>query len=443
MPQGLSLSASLPVAIAAFIALGSQRIFCLFSLAVCALGCLMSRGDELRQLAAQLSVLAALEDSTRQSWSCCCPSRCWLASGSRRLRPATRWRPLCCAPRLSGLPLHGLALAPALQHRCPNVLLVHRGAAPASLLACAVQLLSRSRDWSRAWPPRVAHRSRLLSCGSHASLALFMLPPPSRNPPPTPLDPLHPLLRSPRLLVSRSLRPTPTTNGTLSLTHTASPHLSVAPRPPSPSRLTPLELVGVLATSVAVVSAKPPSAPCGGTFNLLLLSLRVPPVWRGYAGGFVLGMCMLSSVMSICWSLQSSPAASGFASFARRHRRWPWSGILLDFFGNFEKSYVCRSAPLVRFREEGFFLVATLSGEASSQVQDLLLLDVTLLLMGVETAGGAMTKFTECNTTILTASNPDVLDVCRQPVGSPHPRMCPPMLCRSQRCDWPALSTFA
>ena len=53
------------------------------------------------------------------------------------------------------------------------------------------------------------------------------------------------------------------TNGTLSLTHTASPRLLVAPRPPSPSRPTPLVLVGVLATSVAVVSAKPPSAPCG------------------------------------------------------------------------------------------------------------------------------------------------------------------------------------
>ena len=239
-----------------------------------------------------------------------------------------------------------------------------------------------------------------------------------------------------------SPRPTPTTNGTLSLTHTASPHLSVAQRPPSPSRLTPLELVGVLATSVAAASARPPSAPCGGTFNLLLPSLRVSPVWRGYAGGFALGMCMLSRVMSICWSLQSSPAAPGFAGFARRHLRWPWSGILLDFFGDFVKSHVCRSAPLVRFPEEGFFLVATLSGEASSQVQDLLLLDVTLLLMGVETAGGVMTKITECNTTILTASSPGVLDVCCQPVGSPHPRMCPPMLCRSQRCDWPALSTF-
>ena len=143
------------------------------------------------------------------------------------------------------------------------------------------------------------------------------------------------------------------------------------------------------------------------------LSLRVPPVWRGYAGGFALGTCMLSRVMSICWSLQSSPAA-------RRHRRWPWCGIPFDFCVNFEKLYVCRSAPLARIREVGFFLVATLSGEASSQVQDLLLLDVTLLLMGVETAGGVMTKLTECNTTVLTASDPDVHDECCQPVGSPH-----------------------
>ena len=176
-------------------------------------------------------------------------------------------------------------------------------------------------------------------------------------------------------------------------------------------------------------------------------------------------MCMLSRVMSICWSLQSFPAASGFAGFARRHRRWPWGGILLDFFGNFEKSYVCCSAPLVRFREEGFFLVATLSGEAFSQVQDLLLLDVTLLLMGVETAGGVeafsqvqdlllllmgvetaggvMTKFIARNTTVLAASNPDVHAERCQPAGSPLLRMCSSVARRSQRCDWPVFSTFA
>ena len=47
-------------------------------------------------------------------------------------------------------------------------------------------------------------------------------------------------------------------------------------------------------------------------------------------------------------------------------------------------------------------MVAVLTGEGSSQVQDLLLLDVTSLSMGLETAGGVTTKLIECNTTIPT-----------------------------------------
>ena len=67
----------------------------------------MSRGDELRQLAAQLSVLAALEDSVALGLS-----RVMGPAGSGP-RPATRSQRLCCALRVSPLPPVGLALAPA------------------------------------------------------------------------------------------------------------------------------------------------------------------------------------------------------------------------------------------------------------------------------------------------------------------------------------------
>ena len=61
-----------------------------------------------------------------------------------------------------------------------------------------------------------------------------------------------------------------TATGTPSSTPTASPRLPMSLQPPSPSRLTPLELVGALVTSAAVACARPPSALCGAKFKRFL-----------------------------------------------------------------------------------------------------------------------------------------------------------------------------
>ena len=88
-PQGLSLSVSLYAAFSVFTVSGSQRIFCPLPSLDRALGCHMSRVDALRQLAAQLSVLAELENTiavgfssgASQSWSRGCFSCFELTSG--------------------------------------------------------------------------------------------------------------------------------------------------------------------------------------------------------------------------------------------------------------------------------------------------------------------------------------------------------------------------
>ena len=239
--------------------------------------------------------------------------------------------------------------------------------------------LSRSRDWSRAWLPRVARQSRHPSCASHVWLVHSRSLRQNLSRLLSPLNPLLLQLLFQRILALWSPRPTPTTNGTRSLTRTA----SLAPRPPSPSRPLPLELVGVLATSVADVSARQLSAPCGGTFDVLPSAASRAFLWRGFAGGFALGTCMFLRVMSICWSLRSSSAAPGFGGSFWCRRHWLWCGNQFGLSGNLEKPYKRHSASWVRFCEAGIFLVVTLSGEASSQVQDLLLLNITLLLTGV------------------------------------------------------------
>ena len=251
-----------------------------------------------------------------------------------RPRPATRSQRLCCAQRLSRLPPLGLALAPALLRRCPNV---HRVAAPAPPLACMVRSLSRSRDWSRAWPPSVAHQSLLPSYAFPASLALSTLLQSVRRHLSTPLGLLHPQPRPPRPPVLRRLRPTPMMTGTLSSTHTASPRLLVAPRPPSPSR----------------------SAPCGGKSDVL------SPVLCAFSAGVAsLAVCLVldtSTLLRIMgkswwtWSFPALPAQN--VGFFWRCLRWPWRG---GQFGNSEdaekpnKSYY---DPRKWLREVEFIMV--------------------------------------------------------------------------------------
>jgi molecular chaperone DnaK (HSP70) len=58
---------------------------------------------------------------------------------------------------------------------------------------------------------------------------------------------------------------------------------------------------------------------------------------------------------------------------------------------------------------------ALLTGNADEKIQDLLLLDVCPLSLGLETAGGVMTKLIPRNTTIPTKKCADVFHICRQP----------------------------
>ena len=72
---------------------------------------------------------------------------------------------------------------------------------------------SRNRDWSRAWPPRVARQSRLPSCASHALLVHSRSPRQNLSRLLSPLDPLLLQLLFQRILALWSPRPTPMTNG--------------------------------------------------------------------------------------------------------------------------------------------------------------------------------------------------------------------------------------
>ena len=252
-----------------------QRSFSLFG-ALCRAFCgTMSRGDDLRRLAAQLTALAELEDSVAVGISRVLGSA-GTAAGSHAASAAATASLVASSTSLRELSSHEAATA-----------------LPRAAATTAASSRARSRSRSPVpLPKRAPRRSSStvsvargsvalaesglvtglavkscppvppLSCASPVSLARLLQLRALRGLLAKLLRLLH--QRKPlRLPAFQMSRPTLTAIGMPSSTHTASLRLPMSLQPPSPSRPMPLELVGALATSAVVACAKPPSAPCG------------------------------------------------------------------------------------------------------------------------------------------------------------------------------------
>ena len=115
----------------------------------------------------------------------------------------------------------------------------------------------------------------------------------------------------------------------------------------------------------------------------------------------------------MCWWMMSFPAGLvQDVGSLWRSPRWLWQGRLLGFSEIAEMPNKCYFAPRNWLCEAGFIMAVILTGEGSSHAQDSPLLDVTPPFMGLETAGGVMTKLIERNTTTPMKRNTDVHDAC-------------------------------
>ena len=261
----------------------------------------------------------------------------------RRPRPVMRWRPLCCVPRHSGPPLPGRALALAHLRLCRNALHGRHVAAPVLLLVCVALLPSRSRDWSRAWPPSVAHQSASQLRLSRVARALHAASIESQPPAVAPGSsvPTAPAPEAPRVTE-------PSSNSDDEWDALLDAHGLTGTAAAVAQRLPPLELVGVLATSVADDSARLPSAPCGGTSSPLPLPVCPPPGRCVHAGGLALALCTLSWVLSSYRPSSFSSVALGVSGTARRLWCGSWCSSPFGFLVlSVEFSAGC-SAPLAR-----------------------------------------------------------------------------------------------
>ena len=247
-----------------------QRSFPLFG-AFCRAFCgTMSRGDDLRRLAAQLTALAELEDSVAVGISRVLGSA-GTAAGSHAASAAATASPLASSTPLRELSSHEAATA------LPRA-------------AATTTASSKARSQSRSpvpLPKRAPRRSFSTVSVARGSVALaesgLVTGLAVKSCPPVPPAQLR-LSRVSCALAAASGTPRPSGEAPEASAPAQASEASRVPdvasdsdsdwdalldglpmslQPPSPSRPMPLELVGALATSAAVACAKPPSAPCG------------------------------------------------------------------------------------------------------------------------------------------------------------------------------------